>query len=67
MLPQSCGAIINPPLAANMGRALEELRTRNDVKWTYVSPAGDFQADGVKTGKIIWAAKNLRIKPKGKE
>ena len=33
------------PLAENMGKALEELRTRNDVKWTYISPAGDFQAD----------------------
>ena len=65
MLPQSCGAIINPPLAANMGRALEELRTRNDVKWTYVSPAGDFQADGVKTGKYILGGEELTLNAKG--
>ncbi len=65
MLPQSCGARTNPPLAANMGRALEELRTRNDVKWTYVSPAGDFQADGVKTEKYILGGEELTLNAKG--
>lgn len=30
------------PLAAAMAKALSELRQRNDVKWTYLSPAGDF-------------------------
>ena len=34
------------PLASNMGAALSELRRRDDVKWTYLSPAADFQADG---------------------
>ncbi len=34
------------PLATAMGKALAELRQRNDVKWTYISPAADFQADG---------------------
>ncbi len=34
------------PLASNMGKALDGLRARTDVKWTYISPAGDFQADG---------------------
>ena len=48
------------PLASNMGKALEELRTRNDVKWTYVSPAGDFQADGERKEpeRIFWEAKS---------
>ena len=48
------------PLASNMGKALEELRTRNDVKWTYVSPAGDFQADGERKEpeSIFWEAKS---------
>ena len=41
------------PLALAMAKALEELRTRNDVKWTYISPAGDFQADGERTGHYI--------------
>jgi len=27
------------PLASHMGKALDELRTRADVKWTYISPA----------------------------
>lgn len=46
------------PLAAAMAKALSELRQRNDVKWTYLSPAGDFQADGERTGKYILAGKN---------
>ena len=41
------------PLAAAMAKALGELRERSDVKWTYISPAGDFQADGARTGKYI--------------
>lgn len=31
-------------------KPLAELRKRNDVKWTYISPAADFQADGERTG-----------------
>lgn len=53
------------PLATNMGKALDELRTRNDVKWTYVSPAGDFQADGAKTGKYILGGEELTLNSKG--
>lgn len=53
------------PLASNMGKALEELRTRTDVKWTYVSPAGDFQADGAKTGKYILGGEELILNSKG--
>lgn len=53
------------PLASNMGKALEELRTRNDVKWTYLSPAGDFQAEGAKTGKYILGGEELTLNSKG--
>ena len=53
------------PLASNMGKALDELRTRNDVKWTYISPAGDFQADGARTGKYIWGGEELTLNSKG--
>lgn len=53
------------PLAANMGRALDELRTRTDVKWTYISPAGDFQADGAGTGKYILGGEELILNSKG--
>lgn len=41
------------PLAKAQGKALEELRGRSDVKWTFISPAGDFQAEGERTGKYI--------------
>ena len=37
------------PLATNMGDALPQLRKRSDVLWTYLSPAGDFVADGART------------------
>ena len=53
------------PLASNMGKALEELRTRNDVKWTYLSPAGDFQAEGARTGKYILGGEELILNSKG--
>ena len=53
------------PLAANMGRALDELRTRTDVKCTYISPAGDFQADGAGTGKYILGGEELILNSKG--
>ena len=33
------------PLANAQGEELEQLRKRDDVAWTFVSPAGDFQAD----------------------
>ena len=47
------------PLAANMGKALSELRQRGDVKWTYLSPAADFQADGERTGKYLLGGEEL--------
>ena len=53
------------PLASNMGKALEELRARNDVKWTYVSPAGDFRADGAKTGSYLLGGEELMLNSRG--
>ncbi len=53
------------PLAAAMGKALSELRERKDVKWTYISPAGDFQADGERTGKYILGGEELKLNSKG--
>lgn len=53
------------PLAAAQGKALEELRKRNDVKWTFISPAGDFQADGERTGKYILGGEELTLNSKG--
>ena len=48
-----------------MSKELDELRKRSDVKWTFVSPAGDFQADGEKTGKYILAGEELTLNSKG--
>ena len=53
------------PLAQAQGKALDELRTRNDVKWTFISPAGDFQADGAKTGRYILGGEELTLNTKG--
>lgn len=53
------------PLARAQGKALDELRTRNDVKWTFISPAGNFQADGTKTGKYILGGEELTLNSKG--
>lgn len=53
------------PLAKAQGKALEELRTRNDVKWTFISPAGDFRADGERTGKYILGGEELTLNSKG--
>lgn len=53
------------PLAKAMGKALEELRERNDVQWTFISPAGDFQADGERTGEYILAGEELTLNSKG--
>lgn len=49
------------PLALAMAKALGELRERNDVKWTYISPAGDFQADGERSGKYILGGEELTL------
>lgn len=53
------------PLAKAQGKALEELRQRADVNWTFVSPAGDFQADGERTGEYILAGEELTLNAKG--
>lgn len=53
------------PVANAMGKALGELRQRKDVQWTYISPAGDFQADGERTGAYILAGEELMLNKRG--
>ena len=53
------------PLAKAQGKALSELRERNDVQWTFISPAGDFQAEGERTGEYILAGEELTLNEKG--
>ena len=52
------------PLAKAQGKALAELRERNDVKWTFISPAADFQAEGERTGKYILAGEEFTLNSK---
>ena len=42
-----------------------EIRERHDVKWTFISPAIDFQADGKRTGEYILAGEELTFNDKG--
>lgn len=49
------------PLASAMAEALSDLRERDDVRWTYISPAGDFQAEGEHTGDYILAGEELTL------
>ncbi len=55
---------IYKPVASSMAKALGELRLRNDVKWTYISPAADFRADGERTGKYILAGEEFTVNSK---
>ena len=53
------------PTATAQSNELDELRKRNDVKWTFVSPAADFQAEGERTGKYILAGEVFTLNSKG--
>ena len=53
------------PLASAMAAALAELRKRDDVRWTYISPAGDFQADGERSGQYILGGEELILNDRG--
>ena len=53
------------PVANGMGKALEELRKRNDVKWTYISPAAEFDAEGKRTGSYTLAGEEFTANEKG--
>lgn len=53
------------PLASAMAKSLAELRERKDVRWTYISPAADFQADGERTGKYQLNGEELKTNAKG--
>ncbi|MBQ7516511.1 MAG: NAD(P)H-binding protein [Schwartzia sp.] len=53
------------PLAKAQGEELAKLRERQDVKWTFVSPACDFQADGARTGKYLLGGEELTLNAAG--
>lgn len=53
------------PLASTMSKALDNLKKRNDVKWTFLSPAADFVADGARTGRFKLGNEELLVNSKG--
>ena len=53
------------PVSKAAVKELDELRKRNDVKWTFVSPAADFQATGERTGEYILAGEEFTLNSKG--
>ena len=53
------------PLAAAMAKALAALRTRDDVRWTYLSPAADSRADGERTGAYMLGGEELTCNSRG--
>lgn len=53
------------PLAQAETDAFLELKERQDVLWTYLSPPLDFKADGTRTGTYKCAGKELPFNAKG--
>ncbi|MDF7667856.1 NAD(P)-dependent oxidoreductase [Orbaceae bacterium ESL0727] len=53
------------PLASNMAKAFDALRQRHDVQWTYLSPAGNFVADGPRTGHYTAGGEEILVNSKG--
>ena len=53
------------PLANAMAKALGELGEREDARWTCISPAADFRADGGRTGSCIPGSGELTLNERG--
>lgn len=54
------------PIATNMAKGLEVLRKRNDVKWTYISPAAEFVYDAERKGEYQLAGEVFTVNAEGK-
>lgn len=54
------------PLAAAQAEQLEALRGREDVRWTYVSPAADFQPEGERKGEYALAGERFETDAEGR-
>lgn len=52
-------------LATAQADELAEIRKRNDIKWTFVSPAADFDPELPRSGKYILAGEELTLNSKG--
>ena len=53
------------PLAQAQTDELAQLRKRNDVNWTFVSPAAVFDPEGARTGKYTLAGEEFTLSPQG--
>lgn len=54
------------PIASNQAKGLDVLRNRKDVKWTYVSPAAEFEFDWERKGEYQLAGEVFTVNAKGK-
>lgn len=54
------------PVAINMAKGLEVLRKRNDVKWTYISPAAEFGYEWERKGEYQLAGEVFTVNAEGK-
>ena len=53
------------PVAINMAKGLEVLRKRNDVTWTQVSPAAEFEYDWERKGEYQLAGEVFTVNANG--
>lgn len=53
------------PVAANMSKAFDKLKSRQDINWTYVSPSAFFNAAGVRTGTYATGKDKLMVNSLG--
>ena len=53
------------PLSKAQGAALDEIRRRDDVRWTFVSPAAEFLPDGERTGSYVLTGEELTTNDAG--
>ena len=53
------------PMASNMGIALDALKQRKDVNWTYISPAAEFAIDRKPTGKYKAGNEQMQFNSQG--
>ena len=54
------------PIASNQAKGLDVLRSRKDVKWTYVSPAIEFEFDWERKGEYQLAGEVFTVNAQGK-
>lgn len=54
------------PIASNQAKGLDVLRSRKDIKWTYVSPAAEFEFDWERKGEYQLAGEVFTVNAQGK-